>query len=129
MDAGDAFAPQEVFDQLVDDERLDEGLPAEDDRGDIAGDVRSPRAGAAELRRAGFRDVRAGETTLEFSWTPRSYLDFLVRYDASDIFETLSAGERRRVTGILEQRFAELPVEAFTWRTPLVWAMARKPGE
>jgi SAM-dependent methyltransferase len=128
MDAGDAFEPQTVFDDLVDEERLDEGLPPEDDRSDIAGDVRSPRAAAGELRRAGFRDVRARETTLEFSWTRQSYLEFLVRYDASDIFETLTTGERRRVVGILEQRFAELPDGAFTWRTPLVWAMARKPG-
>jgi ubiquinone/menaquinone biosynthesis C-methylase UbiE len=125
LDRGDDFAPQRIVDDLIDEERLDDGLAAEDAR---AGDVASPRAAAGELRRAGFRDVRAREAMLEYAWTARSYLGFVEHYDAVDIVESLAPDERRRIRGLLAERLGALPAAAFTWRAPVVVAVARKPG-
>jgi len=124
LDVDDAFEPQAIFDDLVDDERLDEGLEAEDDR---AGDIPSPSAAASQLRRAGFREIRVATATLEHAWTARSYLEFLERYEAVDLFGSLAPTERRAVRDRLATRFAALPVAAFRWRTPVVMAIARRP--
>ncbi len=131
LDTDDDFAPQAIFDDLVDEERLDDDL---EDDGDAAagdgrsGDIPSLAAAATQLRRIGFRDVVAREVTLRHSWTRRSYLEFIERYDASELFESLEPHRRRRVRETLAARFATLPGGAFTWTTPVVVALARKPA-
>jgi ubiquinone/menaquinone biosynthesis C-methylase UbiE len=124
LDRGDDFAPQLAFDDIVEEERLDEDLPEEEAR---AGDPESPEALVEELAAAGFAEARATEEPLTYAWTRESYFDFLVRYDAAEIFESLSLSERRRIRGLTVERLAALPAEAFTYRTPVVMAFARRP--
>jgi ubiquinone/menaquinone biosynthesis C-methylase UbiE len=126
LDRGDDFGPQRVVDDLIDEERLDEGLEPEDDR---SGDLASPRAASHELRRAGFTEVRTREATLEYRWTPASYLDFVEHYDAAEIFESLRRRERDRIRRLLAERLAALPTAAFEWQAPIVMASARRPTD
>jgi ubiquinone/menaquinone biosynthesis C-methylase UbiE len=91
-----------------------------------AGDVRSPAAAAAQLRRAGFRSVRAWEETLERRWTRRSFLEFLERYDEVDYLDGLDPTARRRVHEAARREFAAVRPSAFVWRTPVVMALGRR---
>jgi hypothetical protein len=125
LDRGDAFEPQRVVDDLIDEERLDEDPGPQDDR---SGDIPSARAAAGELRRAGFAEVRARDGILEYSWTAASYLEFVEQYDAAEIFASLRGRERRRVRERLATRLAALPASAFDWAAPVVFASGRKPG-
>ncbi len=125
LDDGEPFEPQEAFEAIVDEDGLDEGVEEEEPR---SGDIASPEAAASQLRRAGFRDVRARREILEHSWTARSYLAFLERYDATDVFDSLSPDERRRLRQRTAERFAPIPRSAFTWRAPIVTVSGRRPG-
>ena len=57
-----------------------------------SGDFVSAAAAAAQLRRAGFHDVRAEERLLVHRHDPTTYLDFLEEYAESDTFEDLDRG-------------------------------------
>ncbi len=124
LDVDDEFEPQAIFDELIDAEQLDEDLEEEEAR---AGDLPSVAAAAGQLRRVGFRDVVARELTLTFAWSARSYLEFLERYDASDLFASLRRERRRHVRTRLAERYAALPASAFAWSTPVVVAIGRRP--
>lgn len=125
LEGGGSFRPDVIFEELVDEDGLDDALEAEDDR---SGDVPSAAAAAAQARRAGFRPVSSRAGTLEHRWTARSYLSFLERYDAADLFASLEPGARRRLRERAARRLAELPAAAFTWRAPIVTVIARRPG-
>ena len=121
----DDFAPQVVFDDLVDEEGIDEGADDEDGR---SGDIPSLASGAAQLRRAGFRDVRVREAWLEHRWTAAEYLRFLERYEAADVFEGLDRRARARLRRLAAERLGRLAPRDLEWRTPVVSAIARKPS-
>lgn len=127
LDTEDDFAPQAVFDDLVDEERFDDEVEGDEDD-DRSGDIPSVDAAATQLRRVGFRDVVTREIVLRHAWTPRSYLEFLERYDAAELFESLEPDRRRRVRDKLAARFAAMPASSFTWTTPVVVALARRPA-
>ena len=122
--AEDDFAPQRIFEDLVEEEGADEAIEVEDGR---SGDIPSLASGAAQLRRAGFRRVRVREGRLEHSWTAASYLRFLEHYDAADVFEALDRTARARLRRLTAERLAQLASRDFEWRTPIVSALARKP--
>lgn len=124
--ADDDFAPQRVFEDLVDEEGLDDDAEVDDGR---SGDVPSLASGAAQLRRAGFRDVRVREGRLEHRWTAASYVRFLERYEAADLFETLDRPARARLRRRTAERLAGLAPGDLEWRAPIISAIARKPGE
>lgn len=124
LDAEDDFIPQSIFDRLADEESTDVDLEPEAPR---SGDPVSAAAAAAQLRRAGFRRVRARADWLEYRWTPRSYLDFLEHYDAADLFGSLEPRIRARLRDRTAAAFAALSPEAFAWRTPVVFAIAERP--
>jgi ubiquinone/menaquinone biosynthesis C-methylase UbiE len=124
LDSGDDFVPQRVVDDLIDEERLDDGVAGEEDR---AGDVVSSQAAARELRRAGFVHVAARVATLEYAWTARSYLGFVEHYDAVDLLEPLAVAERRRIRALLAGRLGALAATDFIWRAPVVMAGGVKP--
>jgi len=55
LDGGEPYEPDVIFDSLIDEERLEDSLEAEEDR---SGDLPSPAAAAAQARRAGFSRCR-----------------------------------------------------------------------
>ena len=65
------FEPEDVFDDALDALRI---TPPEPKHG-IGHSYASATSAAAELRRAGFRSVRARQEWLEHRYTPESYLD------------------------------------------------------
>ena len=119
------FGPSEAFEDVLDELEipLDEG-PEEK----VAGDFVSPQAAATSLRRAGFRAVRAEPATLEYSFTPASYLEYKVRYDDRTLVDGLRPSVRRRLEGRFREKLAALPADAFVLRAPIVYASARHPG-
>jgi ubiquinone/menaquinone biosynthesis C-methylase UbiE len=125
LEGGEPFQPDAIFDELVDEDALDDAVEAEEAR---SGDLPSAASAAAQARRAGFRTVTARGGTLEHRWTARSYLSFLERYDAADLFDSLAPDVRRRLRERTKERFAGLPAAAFTWRAPIVSVIGRRPG-
>ena len=119
------FEPAEAFDEAVVETRVAE--PDEEPCG-RAGDLASPAAAAAQLRRAGFRAVGAIAGELRHRWTPAGYLAFKLRYEEADLVEGLTAVERRRLEEAARRRLQALPREAFEWRTPIVYAWGRRPA-
>ena len=123
-DTREPFRPAEEFDEAVLDLQVEEReWPAER----CAGDVPSAEAAATQLRRAGFRDVVAREDLLEYDWTPDSYLDYKLAYDERSLMAELDDGQRERLAASARQRLAQLPVSAFWWRPPVVFAAATRP--
>jgi SAM-dependent methyltransferase len=119
------FEPDEAWERALDVVDAPDGpAEAEDAR---SGDIPSASAAAAQLRRVGFRSVRASETLLEQAWTRRSYLAFIERYDEIDYLESLEAHVRQRLHDAARQEMARLRPEAFVWRTPVIVAIGQRP--
>ncbi|MEA2621983.1 MAG: hypothetical protein QOH61_893 [Chloroflexota bacterium] len=125
LSRGDDFEPAIEFDEAVLDLDIDE--PDEPDEEVRAGDFRSPRSAAGELRRAGFRRVSANVEALEHAWTINSYLDFKERYEERTLFGWLDDARAKRLLERARERFQELPPDAFTWRTDVVSAVGERP--
>lgn len=124
LDRGEDFAPAVEFDESVSDLDIIEPEDATEER--RAGDFRSPRGAANELRRAGFRGVNARAETLEHTWSRDGYLDYKRRYDEVALFGRLDARTRRRLLDRARERLAALPESAFTWRADIVSVLARR---
>lgn len=120
----DGFAPAVEFDEAVLDMEIDEG--SDNGRGKVAGDLASARAAANQLRKAGFKDVVAREDELAYDWTYESYLDYKFAYDESALMSELSDSKRQELEQRVRDRLSPLAPEAFHWRTPVVFAAARK---
>ena len=123
-DERDRFEPDEAFDAALDELDID---PEGQDQEPLSGDFRSAPAAAAQLRRAGFRDVRAYETQLVHRYDPAKYVEFLESYAEQDVFADLDADLRQRLRERTVARLARLPAEAFVWRAPVVEVVARRP--
>jgi len=120
----DPFAAASAFEDAA--EELDIDLP---DRDDWVGRSYSTTAGAAaELRRAGFRSVRAREQWLEHRFTPRSYVDVLEHWIEDDVFAPLDEPMRRRLRNVTLRRLEKLDAESLVWRRPLVSVAGRRPA-
>jgi ubiquinone/menaquinone biosynthesis C-methylase UbiE len=116
------FEPDEAFSDAMDDLQI---IPPPDER-----DVHpytSPGAAAAELRRAGFRGVRARQAWLEHRFTPEGYLDLLEHWIDRELFAGLDAETRQQLRIVALGRMGDLPAEAFVWRRPLVRVGGRRP--
>jgi SAM-dependent methyltransferase len=122
--ADERFAPDEAFEEALDELGLDGEGEAEEPR---SGDFPSAGAAAAQLRRAGFRDVRADEISLVHRYDPATYADFLEQYAERETFEDLEPPQRRLLRRRTVERLARLPAEAFTWRAPVVEVSGRRP--
>jgi ubiquinone/menaquinone biosynthesis C-methylase UbiE len=81
---------------------------------------------ASELRRAGFRSVRAREEWLEHRFTPRSYLDLLEHWIEDDLFASLDEPMRGRFRSALLSRLERLDPDALLWRRPLVSVLGHR---
>ncbi len=117
------FAPDRVFDGLL----AEFGF--EDGEGDgRVGDVPSVATAAAELRRAGFRDVTADGTVLEHAFTVESYVAFLVEFDEESTFDDMARPERRRFLARLREGLMALTPDELVFRAPIVYASGRRSG-
>ncbi len=117
------FEPQNAFDLAM--EELDITPP------ELPGGGRpyaSPMVAAAELRSAGFRQVRAREEWMEHRFTPRSYLDLLEHWIEDETFATLDEPMRQRLRETALRRLDRLSPDAFVWRRPLVSVVGRSRG-
>ncbi len=118
------FAPDDAFEKALDELAIDGEGDVEEAR---SGDYASAPAAAAQLRRAGFRDVHARSATLAHRYDPATYVDFLAEYAETDVFDELDEPTRRRLRERTQARLDRLPAEAFTWRVPIVQAEGRRP--
>jgi ubiquinone/menaquinone biosynthesis C-methylase UbiE len=123
-DERDRFAPDEAFEKALDELDIDPEGEAEEP---LSGDFLSAVAAAAQLRRAGFRDVEAAESRLVHRYDPATYVDFLEEYAEQEVFQDLDANLRQRLRERAAARLARLPDEAFVWRAPVVEAVGRRP--
>jgi len=120
----DPFEPEDVFDDALD--ALDIDPPS---RAEGAGEsYSSPKSAAAEMRRAGFRDVQARDAWLVHRFTPQSYLDVAEHWTEDDVFATLDEPKRLNLRAEVLRRLGHLDREALVWRRPLVSVIGRKPA-
>jgi ubiquinone/menaquinone biosynthesis C-methylase UbiE len=122
--ADDRFAPDAAFEKALDELDIGGEDEVEEAR---SGDFPSTRAAAAQLRRAGFREVRAVEVTLVHRYDRTTYVEFLEQYAEREVFEDLEPAMRRRLRQRTAVRLARLPRDAFEWRVPVVEASGVRP--
>jgi ubiquinone/menaquinone biosynthesis C-methylase UbiE len=124
-DSSKPFKPADEFDEAV----YDLGIEEPDAAAELhAGDVRSARAAADELRRAGFRRASASEDELAYHWTRQSYLDYKFAYDERFLLSGLTPAQQQRLKKNARERLWQLPPGDFRWHAPVVFARALKPG-
>lgn len=117
------FTPDRVVNEVLDRHGFD---PPEPDGGN--GDLASPRAAAAGMRRAGFRGVRAWTEELAHPWTAREYLAFFTQFDEESLFSELEPGERAEIEAEMLSRLERLTADELTLRLPVVYALGRATG-
>jgi SAM-dependent methyltransferase len=118
------WEPEDVFDDALDALRIEP--PERSGGGDRA--YTTPAAAADELRRAGFRSVRAERVWMEHPFTPSGYADLAEHWTEEDTFATLEEPMLRRLRAEVVRRLERLPADALMWRRPLVMAVGRRPG-
>jgi ubiquinone/menaquinone biosynthesis C-methylase UbiE len=122
------FQPDVEFDAVLD----ELGVEGFDDDGDDAdcggrrGDVPSVEAAAAQLRRAGFRDVRAEAATLEHAFDVEDYVRFMAEFDEEDLVSGLEDDLRRQLIDRLRSRLSALPRDSLVLKLPVVAAAGRR---
>jgi ubiquinone/menaquinone biosynthesis C-methylase UbiE len=112
-----AFQPDRIFDGLLDEFGFDD----EEDR-PRSGDIPSVERAAAELRRAGFRDVSASRAVLDYAYTVDSYIAFLTEFDETSLFDEMDRRERRRFLALLRERLMALDPDELHFRVGIVYA-------
>lgn len=124
-DARQPFLAAEEFDEAVYDLEIDEpDYPAEPH----AGDVRSARSAADELRRAGFTRASAREELLVYKWDFDSYIDYKLAYDERALLSWLSDDQRAELEANARRRLSALEPTDFHWHAPVVFARAFRPS-
>ena len=119
------WEPERAFDDALEELDIDAPIPPGGGR-----PYASPKGAAAELRKAGFRSVRAREEWLEHRFTPASYVDLLEHWIEDDVFANLSEPMRVRLRAATLRRLERLEPEALVWRRPLVSVVGlREPAD
>lgn len=121
LEGGDPFAPDSVVDRALD--AFGYG-PRESDG--VSGDIASPLAAVAELRRAGFTGAEAEAAGLEHRFDPASYLGFVTEFDEEDLFSSLGRMRRGRIERMILRGLERLPPEDLVLRLPVVFASGRR---
>jgi len=103
LDRDGDFEPAVEFDEAVYDIEIEE--PEEEPEEIRAGDFRSARSAANELRRAGFANVSARLEPLEYGWTREGYLAFKQHYDERALFSWLDRSTADRLLERVRERF------------------------
>jgi SAM-dependent methyltransferase len=116
------FRPDIEFDAAL--EEIGVGGREEEDR---PGDLRTDAAAAAQLRRAGFRQVGAERASLDHRFTVEGYVGFLAEFDEEDLISNLPAADRKRLLGGLRERLEALQPDDLVMRYPIVYARGIRP--
>ena len=119
----DPFEPEDVFDDALDALGIE---PPSRPEG-VGESYESPESAAAEMRRAGFRDVQAREEWLVHRFTPQSYLEVAEHWTEDEVFAALDEPKRVDLRAEVLRRLELIDPEALVWRRPLVSAIGRKP--
>jgi SAM-dependent methyltransferase len=123
-DSREPFRAADEFDEAV----YALNIAEPDGPGDaVAGDVRSARAAAGELRRAGFVRASAREEELVYQWTLESYLDYKLNYDEWTLMTLLEEEQQAQLAYDARERLARLSPDEFRWHAPVVFARALAP--
>jgi ubiquinone/menaquinone biosynthesis C-methylase UbiE len=117
-----AFAPDRVFDTLLDEFGFENEVDPP-----RSGDIPSVERAAAEMRRAGFRDVAASSAELDYAFTVESYIAFLTEFDEETLFEEMGRSERHRFLARFRERLMALDPDELHFRVPIVYAAGRRP--
>ncbi len=120
-DPGDVFAPDMIFNELLDDLGFDDPEPD-----GPSGDIPSVERAAAELRRAGFGAVTARGGALNHTFTVDGYIGFLTEFDEETLFADLEPDVRENLIASLRGRLEPLSAERMTMRFPIVFASGRR---
>lgn len=123
-DSREPFRAADEFDEAVYALNISEPDGPDDT---VAGDVRSGRAAAGELRRAGFVRASAREETLVYQWTIESYLDYKLSYDEWVLMSLLDEEQQAQLAYDARERLMKLSPEDFRWHAPVVFARALAP--
>jgi ubiquinone/menaquinone biosynthesis C-methylase UbiE len=124
-DSREPFRASDEFDEAVYALNVDEPDESDDT---IAGDVRSARSAADELRRAGFVRASARDETLVYDWTMESYIDYKLEYDERSLLSSLDPSQREELERDARSRLARLSPSDFRWHAPVVFARGFAPG-
>lgn len=123
-DSREPFRAADEFDEAVYALNMEEpDGPAET----LAGDVRSPRSAAGELRRAGFVRASSREETLVYQWSLESYLAYKLEYDEWALMALLDEEQQAQLAYDARERLARLSEGDFRWQAPVVFARATAP--
>jgi SAM-dependent methyltransferase len=119
----DPWEPEDVFDDVLEDLEI---IPPERQPG-VGSSYASPEAAASELRRVGFREVRAREEWLEHRFTPASYVDVAEHWTEEDAFAAADEPMRGRLRAEVAHRLERLDPDELLWRRPLVSVIGQRP--
>lgn len=109
------FAPDRDFDAALGD--IGEEPRAWDDR---PGDLPSPEAAGAQMRRAGFSAVTAREGMLEHPFDVDGYVGFMTEFDEEDLVASFEPRTRRRFEAALRKRLGRRSPGELALRLPTV---------
>ncbi|HJP87845.1 MAG TPA: class I SAM-dependent methyltransferase [Candidatus Limnocylindrales bacterium] len=121
--SSEPYAPDRVVNDVLD--RFGFDPPEPEGRN---GDIASPKAAAAAMRKAGFRDVTAWSDEVAHPWTAREYLAFFTQFDEESLFAELDAAERADIEAQMLDGLEKLTAAELTLRLPIVYAMGRAAG-
>jgi SAM-dependent methyltransferase len=121
--SSEPYAPDHVVNEVLD--RFGFDPPEPEGRN---GDLASPNAAAAAMRKAGFRDVRAWSDEVAHPWTARDYLAFFTQFDEESLFAELESRERAEIEAQMLDGLERLTAAELTLRLPVVYAMGRAAG-
>ena len=87
---------------------------------DRPGDLRDTGAAAAQMRRAGFADVRATAGELAHPFTVDGFVGFVSDFDEEDLVQSLPTDVRDRFDAALRRRLEQRTPDELTLRLPTV---------
>jgi SAM-dependent methyltransferase len=116
------YAPDRIANEVLDDFGFDPPEP-----GGPSGDIATPEAAAAGMRKAGFRSVQAHTHEMAHEWDAAGYLAFYTQFDEESLFADLARGERRDIERRIRTRLQRLSPDELTLRLPVIYAMGRRP--
>jgi SAM-dependent methyltransferase len=87
---------------------------------DRPGDLRDPAAAVAQMRRAGFADVRATAGELVHPFTVDGLVGFMSDFDEEDLVQSLPPETRTRFDAALRRRLARRRPDELALRQPTV---------
>lgn len=116
------YEPDRIANDVLDDAGFDPP-----DEGGRNGDISTPEAAAAGMRRAGFRAVTAHAAEMAHAWDAAGYLAFFTQFDEESLFADLDAKERVDIERRIRRGLDRLTPEQLTLRLPVIYATGRAP--